>query len=107
MTRMVCVLHREIRELLFLVEKLTSNAIEGETLKVNFRFPAELTEEVTLALYKWLMLISSYSVYKNVLSIPGDNEMAGAEEVKGVLEERAKADLARKYVHCFDIEIIY
>lgn len=104
MIRMAGVLRREIRELLFLVEKLTSNAIEGETLKVSFRFPGELTEEVTLALYKWLMLVSSYSVYKSVLSIPRDSEMAGAEEIRGVLEERAKTDLMRKYFHCYGVE---
>ena len=77
--------------MLNMVDNMIFNVIEGEMPKVHFDFPPNLTERITLILYKWYILIDSYSLYQNVQNMAEEkyvNEEGDIEERKKTIEDR-------------------
>jgi len=78
---------------MLVTDKLINNAIEGEMPKVSFKFPSCFTEKITLTLYKWMLLIDSYTKYK---SLSKQSEFTQPEEIKEIVEDQKQIMLERK-----------
>lgn len=61
--------------MLSMVDRLTADAVKGKMPKTTFNFPKELTQNTTLLLYKWIILLDSYESYNDVIeSLKGEKE---------------------------------
>eukprot|EP00826_Nyctotherus_ovalis_P063740 TRINITY_DN9348_c0_g3_i2.p1 TRINITY_DN9348_c0_g3~~TRINITY_DN9348_c0_g3_i2.p1 ORF type:complete len:358 (-),score=120.09 TRINITY_DN9348_c0_g3_i2:137-1210(-) len=84
---------RKIIDLFKKIDTFLPNSANGVMPRIRFAFPRELTEEVTLKLFKWVMLSDSYEAFKNAELLASS---APEAEKKQVIEERSKESSRKK-----------
>jgi len=73
------------------VDQLTNYAIAGQTPKITFKFPPELTKAVVLTLQKWILLSAFYLLYNDVLGAKEE------DDPQSMREERERKKIIRRY----------
>jgi len=73
------------------VEQLSNYTIAGQTPKITFKFPPELTKAVIITLNKWILLSAFYLLYNDILNMKGEGDP------QLMREERERKEVVRKY----------
>jgi hypothetical protein len=86
----------DIKSRLDKLAKYIEGVLKGDSIKVEFPISPELTKEMTLNLYKIILISHLHLFYMGIQKLLKENPKATLEEITGVIEQNEDGKIKRR-----------